>query len=482
MLVVISDLHLNDHTSGRHSPPPDAFERVFLPQVVSLARSRRARDVKLLLLGDTFELMRSEHWLRADEADRPWGDHAQADVDAADGSESGRTAQVCLRILGRLPSNRLRASVPEDTILYHNWELLEGIRQFGERVRSELGHALAVEVLFVPGNHDRLTNVYASVRDEVARILGLTINHQTVDGDPDGTWWFRSSFVDPQHGAFGRHGQEFDYWNYGGENDFTRRGHIQVPVGDALGIEFATKLPHRIALRREDNPLITDSLVEFIKDIGLVRPFTDAIRWLYFAIKREDSGAVRASLNEAFDEVVTEILDLKFIQQWRSPGTLTDELVRAASSRWLRWIPKALIDRLDAEEILPFFAGIGHNPRNPEEDVHLRAAYREQIWREDPRIQLILYGHTHFPVQRPLDAAHDHEVIYINTGTWRDSIFRTTLYDRDADFLKLGQIAFTTIYRADEDTDRKSGETVSFDAWSGATKALRRSDLLPRVG
>jgi UDP-2,3-diacylglucosamine pyrophosphatase LpxH len=472
MLVIISDLHFMDETAGRHNPSSAAFEHVFFPHLLSLIRAKGVHELKLLLLGDVFEYIRTEHWLETPPEDRPWGANGVADVESP--RESGATEEWCLRIMGRMPSDGLKSSVPADTILSRNWESLRFIREIAPRLHEALGYEIPVKTIYMPGNHDRLCNLYPRLRDEVRDILGVTIDRDSVDGDPEGEWWYRTEYLDEEYGVFARHGQEFDLWSYGGGNDFTRRGHLAVPIGDLLGVEFATKLPYRLSLYRDESPAITDQLIDFMKEMGLVRPFTHAMQWLYFAMKNQDHGEVRDILDRIFDETVREVLDMRFVQTWRTPNTKLDDVIRLASSRWLRWIPNALLAKLSAEEILPFFTGVGHNPTVPLQDMNLIGAYHEKIWRENDRVQFILYGHTHMPVQRPLDGEEGHEVLYINTGTWRDSIFRTTVHDKDPDFMKLTQITYTAFYRADENIDEKGSDAVSFETWSGMKKAMRR--------
>src|SRR5579883_3617205 len=76
MLVIISDLHLSDGTAISTQVDARAF-RLLLHDVYALARGHRHID--LVLLGDVFDLLRSERWFR-DEAgaivplsQRPWG-------------------------------------------------------------------------------------------------------------------------------------------------------------------------------------------------------------------------------------------------------------------------------------------------------------------------------------------------------------------------------------------------------------------------
>src|SRR6476620_9160538 len=109
MLVVVSDLHFLDETAGRHNPSAAAFEHVFFPHIVSLARKKRATEIKLVLLGDVFEFIRTEHWLETPPDDRPWGVNGVADT--SNPRIGGATEEWALRILGRLPTDERQESI-----------------------------------------------------------------------------------------------------------------------------------------------------------------------------------------------------------------------------------------------------------------------------------------------------------------------------------------------------------------------------------
>ena len=473
MLVVLSDLHFTDGTAGCHSPPGDAFTDLLYTDLVGLARERGADEVKVLLLGDIVDLVRTTQWLEEDPDDRPWGENGLADVERP--RPNSRTEARCLRILGQLPQNGQRTSVPEDTILYQNWDALAFFRTLGNRLREALGTAMPVEVVYVPGNHDRMCNLYLSVRDALREMLGLTVpTSAPVAGDPDGAWWYRNTFLDRRYGVFARHGHEYDAWNFGGGTDHTRRGHLHVSMGDVIACEFAVKLPYRLeAMSRDpDNP-ISPGLAAKIQDMDLVRPLSSLMEWFYYRIRDEDRGRVREALDEAFDGVLSELLDLAFVQQWRSPGTRVDEALRTLGSPLLRWLPDVLLRRLDAEDLLPLFVGRAATPREAERDPLLRAAYDETIWKEDPDVRFVLYGHTHAPLLQPLDTAKGREVFYLNTGTWRPGVHRTVAFDQATDFVKLSRVTYTAFYHAGEDLSGKAPGTVSFDTWTGHRKKHR---------
>jgi hypothetical protein len=77
MLVFISDLHFVDGSAGEHNIPWRAFD-YFFDDLIDLANrpgnQGKIKEIKLVLLGDIFDLLRTEAWVEPiPEDQRPWG-------------------------------------------------------------------------------------------------------------------------------------------------------------------------------------------------------------------------------------------------------------------------------------------------------------------------------------------------------------------------------------------------------------------------
>ncbi|MFW6114776.1 MAG: hypothetical protein ACOC6E_00605 [Thermodesulfobacteriota bacterium] len=473
MLVAISDIHFVDGTAGEHNLPFSAFDSVFLSDIASRVIKKRAKEVKLLLLGDIVDLIRSTRWFDVGPEHRPWGVNGLEDIPFP--KENSITEKQCHKILGRVVKRSLvreepPSSLPKDTILFKNWKTFKLLREFEERLARRCGKRIPVQIIYVPGNHDRLCNLYPSLRDALRDMLGLTAAAGDMDGDSGKEWWYPYQYRDEDHGVYAMHGHQHDVWNFGGGNDRSRHGHLQVPIGDVFTTEFAVKIPWALDSLRKKYPELTKEVVESAKDIDNVRPLSSVMEWIYYRMKKEDRGTIREALSEVFDRIIKDLLDNSLVTQWRSPHTHIDEVFRLASKRWLSWLPKGLLDALDAEDLLSLVMGRTGSPDDPENDPYTAAAYHEDIWRHNREIQFILYGHTHVPVQRAIDGQNGHEVFYINTGTWRTRIYKTIGLDRAPDFVDLKQMAYTVVYRKDEDASNKEAGTRSFDIWMGIKK------------
>ena len=463
MLVIISDLHFADGTAGEHNVPAEAFRSVFFSDITSLAKEKKAKEIKILLLGDVVDLIRSEQWFQEAPIDRPWGENGLRDI--TEPQENSKVKARCFQILGRLAD---RSNLNRDTILAKNWEIFEMFRN----VEKNISAGIPVKVLYIPGNHDRLCNLYPSLRDEIKSILGL--DESFIEGDPKGDWWFPYDYEDEEHGVYARHGHQFDVWNYGGGHDLTRQGHLKCPIGDVITTEFAVKIPWKVKdLLKQDPKKYSDippDLVENLNNIDNVRPLGQILDWIYYRIKDVDKDDVRKLVSDALRKTITEMLKIGVVQQWRSPDTKWDDVLRAVSNKWLNWIPGELMKHMDAEELLPLFMKASEGSSDPAKDPLVQAACREEVWKRDANISFILYGHTHLPLQEAVAEQGERDIIYLNTGTWRNRFYRTICDGQLPGFVEWKQMTYCIFYSKDEDTDNKRAGTPSFDVWTGVKK------------
>lgn len=486
MLVVISDLHLIDGTAGQHNPRQDLFEEVFLNWLPELAQNRGAKEFKVLLLGDIVDLIRTERWLdkkKEDESDTnlPWGESGLQDIDTAlrlDPLDESDTQRHCLQILKNIVSEN------EST-----FELFRNLNDnFNEKVG--LQEDLPVELIYVPGNHDRLCNVYPEVRNLLRDKLGLTVNVNTVDGNPEGDWWYRHDFEDENYGVYARHGHEYDVANYGNTTNYERAGQIRASFGEVFATEFVVKVPWLVRGFIESGEYDIEgpgNLISRLKEVDNLRPPTSVLAWFRRCYGEGDRGKV---VEHALEQTIDEFLDIEFVKQWRRSGTFWDGAVRAATTPRGREFTSRLQRSMIRRDFLPLIqkglSAMLNRSTDPAKDEHTKAAHKD-VLRLDNNIRYVLYGHTHDPVIHPLEVPDDREVMYINTGTWRERLMRKTntdtVYKRfskvvkrnetpplvpvPTEFTSLNQITYAVFYRADEYPGREPN-TPSFDMWTGS--------------
>jgi UDP-2,3-diacylglucosamine pyrophosphatase LpxH len=458
MLVVISDLHLVDGTGGGHNLPVEAFKEVFLCDIRSLAQDNNADEIKIVLLGDTIDLLRTAKWFQADPKDRPWGRNGLEDLNCdqrvSQPSDNNRppskTENLCMEIL--------------QAIINKNHAIFDFFKDIKYCFYPLQEHQ--VEIIYVPGNHDRLLNCYPSLGKKVAEELGLTIDGSALESDYKsyGDWCFLDYLRSEEYGVFAHHGHKFDNWNYAGSCD-------GVPIGDVITTEIVARIP--CVFRREmdkriqamtfkdacEESRIKEKLDEEIavltEEIDNIRPLTSIV--LYLARKSHKFGKLdehRKDYLSAFRRTLWEVswnfVKIRFTWKWLfKPRSL--------------WMVICGIRQVLAELV----DGWRKRIPDPSRDRYTKDAQSDYSAESQKcRTPFILYGHTHSPVQVPLshDATDcDPDVIYINSGTWRPRIIQTA--DRK-EYVTLKTMTYVVFYGPGEDPGKRHGSR-SFDVWTG---------------
>ncbi|MGD9033714.1 MAG: hypothetical protein PVH02_13675, partial [Desulfobacteraceae bacterium] len=211
MLVFVSDLHFVDGTAGEHNVPKAAFE-IFLEDISWAANrlledGRNVEEIKIVFLGDIFDLLRTEKWFPFPETERPWGTNEKK-IEA-------------------------HAKTILDAIIRKNKDTFDLL---GGALKSKFDFPLEPERIYVPGNHDRLCDKYQSLRKKVRKNLGISTS-----GAP-----FDHNFEDVEYGVFARHGHEYDKFNYEGGTSYGHNDYMRVPIGDPITTELVARLPWKV--------------------------------------------------------------------------------------------------------------------------------------------------------------------------------------------------------------------------------------------
>ena len=361
MLIFVSDLHLADH------PDRSSFkaEPMFRAIRSAVAEAKTHGDsVKLVLLGDIFELLKSGVWF--EKKVRPW---------SPPGRDLKFAAWRVLRRIYREPQNKL---------FFEELQVL----------REESG----VELDYCPGNHDGLL-ADKDVPGLRARLRRMIPGLPGVGDEP-----FSPTFIDEAHGVVSEHGHQFD--------GFNRRA-VQsgrFVAGDAVVVEMLVGLPRKVAGLRELDEF--DAELEFLHEMDNVDPQTLAglLAWLEFRMLEKspewrtvwESDVADAlklcgrSLRDAMKAHGAQGLARKAL--W----TLTCHRIftRISFLRKLARLPSPPSDELSEVEgriasMAPTFTG----------------------WSKPPDV--FVAGHTHSPLDKPFQTAKGLKMTYLNSGTWR---------------------------------------------------------------
>ena len=431
MLVFISDLHFVDGSAGDHNVPVDAF-RAFFQHLAAItkrqaAKGRKIEKIKIVFLGDIFDLLRTTYWLNPliKESERPWGSN----------------------------ENRIR---------YHAEKIFDSITQqnqstfdlFSDNLKTEFDLPTEPEKIYVPGNHDRLCNKYPSLRKKVCTALGIA-----EQDDP-----FDHNFMDVAHGVFARHGHEYDKFNYEGSTSYTDRDYMRVPIGDPITTELIAKLPWKII----NNPKVKnlrkaqrEALERNFQEIDNVRPFSAILQWLLYQVKQY--LWLKEVIEDAIDETISEFNKLRFVKRWYDHhDKWTDFMDEADKIQSVLFLLEHF-KIFPMEKFLPLLDKV--ISRFAKDD--LRAAVPAEYSALDSRIRYVVYGHSHDPLQVPVRVTKDplepKAHVYMNTGTWRARFHKC---EEGLDFIGWKNMTYIVFYKPGERTT----DFPAFETWTGTLK------------
>lgn len=436
MLILLSDLHFMDGTAGIDNLECRIFERMF-DDMADRAREAEAKEVKIALLGDIFDLIRTERWFDMPADLRPWG---------SDPSEAAAIEAF-------------------DAVIARNAATFELLSSgLGDR----FDFPAEPEWIYVPGNHDRLCNLYPSLRRKAREALGM----------PESDEPFPKVLLEPEYGVYGRHGHEFDPYNYEGhpvfgglgEGPAEEKAYLDMPIGDVIASEFASRLPVLVRHHVSDAGPKGDTLVHKFRELFDVRPLAAVVDWLDLQRLRQPAPLEKA-INTSMQECAEDFGNIPFVREWinkhddwRNPFDDADKL-----QMLFGLLQKIDFTRMQTALNMAKGGSESHEAHYPEmaqrDFAHLDT---------DPdlrgRILYTVYGHTHSPTQAAVGVVRggkeERYRVYINTGTWRPS-HRHAL--DNTGFVTWNNLTVTYVYKPGEITsDGTRPQHPTFETWTGA--------------
>ncbi|HEX8961278.1 MAG TPA: hypothetical protein VF775_06870 [Geobacteraceae bacterium] len=419
MLVFLSDVHLTDGSSGE-TIRPAAF-KLFADNLLKLAETvSPLEELRLILLGDIFDIIRSSRWLDGGNGVRPW---------------DGPSPQ----------QEEIVGNILRDILTANGASLAEF-----DRLRDYAGkRGIPFGITYVIGNHDWLVNRYPGCREMAANALGIP----SADAPP-----FPTELFEPGYRVFARHGDIYDKFNYMGNRDASS-------IGDAIVIELLNKYP-LVAGEKLDGLVATgrlprderDRIFAQLKELDNIRPLLDAPSWVLMVSDRAGSAEARQAITDAWEECVNQFFHVPFISKqdkflWPDTIDLLQIALRLSSHT-----SKRLLEKL-VELKERFVADNG-------EGGYAKAAFAEAKVRSG-EAGYVLYGHTHehliLPMdQVPLERGSTLDKVYFNTGTWRKTWNKACFEHVGREFIGWQVLTYVTIYRPTENRQ------YNFEVWNGA--------------
>jgi len=457
MLVIISDLHLTDGTSGS-TISPGAFQLLGerLTDLAIGASQRRdgtyrpIERVDLLLLGDVLDVIRSSRWLQSRV--RPWDDWSSPAL-------FEMASQITADIL-----RRNEEALSEFRKLATQGVLIPPATRDG---RPADGHAapVPVHIHYMVGNHDWFYHLpgenYTRLRRQIALHMGLATS-------PDAPFpheaWECNELLQSmrRHKVFARHGDVYDPFNYEGDRNASS-------LGDAVVIELLNRFGAQVA--RELSEDLPESAIAGIREIDNIRPLLLVPVWIDGLLERScPHPATRKQVKKVWDALADEFLQHPFVHQrdtW-CPVDIVDGLQKALkfsrrlSVGWASWIAQWMWQL-----------------RGADNSSYFQHALSEQDFR-NRRAKHIVYGHTHYHETVPLDASFAEGYVlnqaYFNSGTWRRVYEQTRFAPHEHEFIAGDALTYLAFFKDDERRGRP------YETWTGtlgispATCISRRVD------
>jgi UDP-2,3-diacylglucosamine pyrophosphatase LpxH len=413
MLVIASDIHLTDDSSGK-TINPGAF-RKFAIYLKDMAETAKAKEVEIVLLGDIIDLIRSDYWLRSNI--RPWSKSSDKD------GEGQGLKDYTVKILDKISKKA------------DNKKSMAYIEEFREEMKSE---EVSTKITYIVGNHDWLINRYPESRAKVAKFLGIDNPNQYKSKmfATEGYW--------EDYRVFTRHGDIYDPFNFDGDRDASS-------LGDAIVIDLINKFPQAVEAtigKARDPDLISE-----LREIDNIRPLIDIPLWIHGACRRAKSPETEKQVKEVWNSLVDAFLKNKFVKKhdkpWRMDVVDALELGLKISKLF------SLKDMVNLP-LKKFYKKRGD---------YVSKAFHEEYVRRN-MAEFVVYGHTHHHEVVPLDQISILGGIlqktYFNTGTWR-KVHQNTLFDEEnQEFLSRDVMTFIAFYLEEERQDRR------FEVWNGA--------------
>lgn len=444
MLVIVSDLHLTDGSSGM-TVSAGAFQ-IFAERLQEMAAAaswraegtyRPVERIDLVLLGDVLDVIRSTQW-NAQQSIRPWSDSSTPEF---------------ARMIGQITDAILACNEDALSVL-RNLNSEQGIRVAPalRNGRPAVGHTQAVPVRlhYMTGNHDWFFHLsgepWTEIRHKIVRQMGLAnspnepLPHDIVESEE----LLRAM---RRHKVTARHGDLFDPFNFEGDRDTSS-------LGDVIVIELLNRFAVEVEKQLADE--LPDATVMGLRELDNVRPLLLIPVWVDGLLERTCAlPAMRKRVKTVWDRIVDDFLGIDFVRQrdtW-DPSDLVDGLERA-----LKFSKRAPAGW--ASSILQWLNGV----RGATSSSYAAMALTEPDFR-NRRSKHIVYGHTHAVETVPLDASYAEGYVlnqlYFNSGTWRRVHRPTQLAPGEHEFIADDVMTYLAFFHGDERKGRP------YETWSG---------------
>lgn len=457
MLVIISDTHLSDGTTG-DSIRMEAF-RDFRQRLRDIAYDASWRadgsykpieEFDLVLLGDFLDIIRSTGWLVEDGVEstvRPWSDwRSQVFIDIVSAISAAilRNNAGSLAVLKSLTDGKtitLPPATSEGRPAATHWE-----PDSPDRL------PVKVHIHCLVGNHDWFYHLPGAPYDRLRQTVIDAIGCENPAGSPFPHDPYESDTIRrtyDQHHVFARHGDVYDPYNFAGNRD-------EASLGDAVVVELIDRFA--MTVKEDLGSQLPATCIDGLKEIDNLRPTSAIPIWILdWLAKTCPDSALQNKIKDIWDELIEHLFKIDFVRQMHS---------------WLH--PFDGVDRLKAG--LTFAAGLLHanlarffGSIEALDATHIpsysRYAVREEAF-QNRNARFIVYGHTHYyelaPLASTVMGGKILDQIYVNSGTWRPYHELARCHPELEQFVGYQVMTYLVFFKDGECQGR------SFESWCGS--------------
>jgi len=370
MDIFMSDLHMTDSGGGGAVSETQLIS--FVERVRRFSEEDENHKVRLILVGDIFDLLRSDKWtaLWNERTSAPWSAMSKNFKHFDNSFALTESIEIMRKICGRYAG-------------------------FGKKVRELVGEK-KLETVYLPGNHDFMVQLSSKLRELVVEFFGLA---------HDAKKPFKTTYANKSASVFAVHGNSFDPINW------HRQPEGFWAMGDAVVLRIVNRFAEA-ACKRIGCSIATE-LGQLLQEIDNIEPLVDIpiyVRWL-----TDENLTIKDSRDEVlatWREVVEDFLELKEFRDDRGYGDKAFKWLRRAFELSITLGVGDLISKLSR-----LFPNAGTNYQSAAEtEAKKNSGYR-----------FVLFGHTHKPTMQPLTYAPENDPhFYVNTGCWRRLVTRVT--------------------------------------------------------
>jgi UDP-2,3-diacylglucosamine pyrophosphatase LpxH len=457
MVVIISDLHLTDGSSGE-TIRSGAF-RMFADRLRDLAYNASWRpdgtylpleELHLILLGDILDIIRSTQWLEEENGAsvRPWSDSASLPFI---NKVSAITAKV---IENNAPSLAILKSFSQDaTITVPEATAERKPAKVGWEPDAPHRQPVRVRIHYLVGNHDWFFHLpyepYNAIRQAVVDAIGVeTPANKPFPHDPYESDVLRQIYED--HRIFARHGDIYDPYNFPGDRNSSS-------LGDAVVVELVDRFA--MAVRGQMGQQLPELLLTGLKEIDNLRPTAMIPVWIDGLLRKTcpNDPSTQKKVKDVWDCMVDDFIKLDFVQQHHSFFHLFDSVSDLEwGLKFSKGVSHGNLSRL--------FAWIDDKFAAQQNSYYPHAL--SEVNFKNRMARFIVYGHTHWYEQVPLSSILTDDgvlnQIYINSGTWRPYHELARPHPEQEEFVGYQVMTYLSFFKDDERNGRL------FESWSGA--------------